>query len=180
MKAAKFCCVHCRRRKPATKVGQRYCGRKECQAARKRKWRCEKYAEDSDYRLTQQESTATWLESQGGAAKYHRDYRRRKREQQFALQKVVVQPFIETPSDTVLIADPKAMVADQKTEVPSTVASRPFCASVFAWDERSCCVPANSDAMVRNNTIETGIYRMFAVGANNDAMLVKIQMISYG
>jgi hypothetical protein len=60
-------------------VDQRYCGARECQKARKNAWRREKYAQDSDYRANQRDSTNAWLDEQGGSAAYHRTYRRRRK-----------------------------------------------------------------------------------------------------
>jgi hypothetical protein len=60
-------------------VDQRYCGERECQKARKNAWRREKYAQDSDYRANQRDSTNAWLDEQGGSAAYHRTYRRRRK-----------------------------------------------------------------------------------------------------
>lgn len=75
----KFRCRHCRRLFPVRVLGQAYCGNANCQKARKNKWRREKYASDLDYRLNQKNSTGEWLSVAGGSAKYHRDYRKRKR-----------------------------------------------------------------------------------------------------
>jgi hypothetical protein len=58
-------------------LDQRHCGASECQKARKNIWRREKYAQDSDYRANQRDSTNAWLDEQGGSAAYHREYRRR-------------------------------------------------------------------------------------------------------
>lgn len=58
-------------------MDQRYCGERECQKARKNAWRREKYAQDSDYRANQRDSTNAWLSEQGGSAAYYRRYRNR-------------------------------------------------------------------------------------------------------
>ena len=58
---------------------QRYCGCQPCQRARKNAWRRSKYACDHDYRSNQLDSTRAWLEFQGGAANYYREYRQRRR-----------------------------------------------------------------------------------------------------
>jgi hypothetical protein len=60
-------------------VDQRYCPERECQKARKNAWRREKYAQDSDYRANQRDSTNAWLHEQGGSAAYHRTYRNRRK-----------------------------------------------------------------------------------------------------
>ncbi len=59
-------------------MDQRYCGARECQKARKNTWRREKYAQDSDYRANQRDSTNAWLGERGGSAAYHRAYRNRR------------------------------------------------------------------------------------------------------
>jgi phage FluMu protein Com len=79
MKHGTFRCRHCWKLKALQVEGQRYCGEKACQQARKNEWRRTRYAEDPDYRLNQQASTETWLASQGGAAAYHREYRQRRK-----------------------------------------------------------------------------------------------------
>ena len=65
---------HCRRPfVPDPRVkGQRYCGKKECQRLRKRRWQHEKMKTDPDYRKNQQESQQCWVEQ-------NRDYWRRYR-----------------------------------------------------------------------------------------------------
>ncbi len=60
-------------------MDQRYCGERECQKARKNAWRREKYAQDSDYRANQRDSTNAWLGEQGGSAAYYRGYRNRRK-----------------------------------------------------------------------------------------------------
>ena len=60
-------------------MDQRHCGASECQKARKNAWRREKYAQDSDYRANQRDSTNAWLDEKGGSAAYHRGYRSRRR-----------------------------------------------------------------------------------------------------
>jgi hypothetical protein len=51
---------------------QKYCGKPECQRARKTAWQRYKMAIDPDYRLNQKESNREWIET-------HRDYWRRYR-----------------------------------------------------------------------------------------------------
>jgi hypothetical protein len=81
MNNAHFRCRHCGKLKPRQSAEQRYCGKAACQQARKKAWRRAKYANDPDYRINQAKSTAAWLERQGGAADYYREYRRRRRQQ---------------------------------------------------------------------------------------------------
>jgi hypothetical protein len=52
---------------------QRYCGKKECQRARKRAWQKEKMAVDPDYRANQQECNKAWRDRNPD---YWRNYRR--------------------------------------------------------------------------------------------------------
>lgn len=62
MKRATFRCACCRQilpRNPKVK-NQRYCGDKDCQRARKRKWQREKLEADPDYRANKRESQRVW------------------------------------------------------------------------------------------------------------------------
>jgi hypothetical protein len=52
---------------------QRYCGKKECQRARKRSWQKNKMATDPDYRANQQECNKAWRNRNPD---YWRNYRR--------------------------------------------------------------------------------------------------------
>ena len=78
---ARFRCRCCDELEFGRSADQTYCGKADCQRARKNAWRRAKYASDPDYRLNQAQSTATWLEKQGGAAAYYRKYRRRRHRQ---------------------------------------------------------------------------------------------------
>jgi hypothetical protein len=80
MEYGKFRCRHCGKRRRRRTREQSYCGERECQKARKNAWRRDRYATDADYRANQRDSTEAWLREQGGAAAYHRDYRRRRKE----------------------------------------------------------------------------------------------------
>ena len=51
---------------------QRYCGKKDCQRARKRLWQKEKLARDPDYKLNQRDSNEQW---RGRHPDYWKDYR---------------------------------------------------------------------------------------------------------
>ena len=155
MKAVRFRCCHCRRMRPVKKEGQAYCGERACQRARKQKWSRQKYAEDPDYKQNQKESTDSWLATKGGAAKYHRDYRRRKRER---LQK-------EAHSERTLSgSEAQAFVA----------------ASLFAREISDANTSANRDADILEMPMKTGIYKLFSANANRDAITVKICVISGG
>jgi len=77
MDYGRFRCHHCRKLRRKRTLDQRYCGERRCQKARKNTWRREKYAQDSDYRANQRDSTNAWLGEHGGSASYHRAYRKR-------------------------------------------------------------------------------------------------------
>jgi len=81
MKKTRFRCRCCGKLKHCRSADQCYCGKTSCQRARKNVWRRAKYASDPDYRLNQAQSTAAWLDRQGGVAAYYREYRRRRRKQ---------------------------------------------------------------------------------------------------
>jgi hypothetical protein len=72
----RFRCRCCGKLKARRTPDQRYCSEPVCQKARKNAWRRERYAADPDYRLNQRESTKVWLDANGGAAEYYRQYRR--------------------------------------------------------------------------------------------------------
>ena len=69
-------CAHCKRLVPANPrcKNQTYCGRKECQRARKRKWQRQKMETDSDYRENQRDCQQHWRENNRD---YWRNYRSR-------------------------------------------------------------------------------------------------------
>lgn len=75
MKTGRFRCCSCKKLKWKRTLDQRYCGARECQKARKNRWRREKYATDADYRANQRDSTKAWLGGRGGSASYFRAYR---------------------------------------------------------------------------------------------------------
>jgi hypothetical protein len=70
-------CAHCGRmfaRDPRVK-NQRYCGDKDCQRARKRKWQKEKLATDPDYKANQRACQIDWHGRHPGYyTKYRRDH----------------------------------------------------------------------------------------------------------
>lgn len=71
-----FYCSHCRERKrknPRIKTGQRYCGSKACQQARKNKHERERLKNDPDYYAKRKAQKADWQDKQRGA--YQRTYR---------------------------------------------------------------------------------------------------------
>jgi hypothetical protein len=135
---------------------QRYCGRQECQRARKKNWSRQTYAKDEDYRENQKASTAQWLESQGSAAEYYRDYRRRKRK-----------ALLEADS-----------VRGEGSGKPSREGDTPAVTSLFAPTESTQDESANRDATSLKPLINTGRYRISPADANRDAYLVEIRLIS--
>ena len=167
MRATRFKCRHCRRMHTTKRPGQRYCGASACQSARKQRWSREKYQNDPDYRLNQKESTEAWLESRGGAARYYRDYRRRKRRCQLSAQTVSSQMSLKQADGV------SAQSAGGKGAVPN----RGY-GSLFAREESVCDTSANRDAEIRNNRIKPGRYKILPAGANKDAEWVEIFMIS--
>ena len=68
-------CTHCGRLfAPDPRVkNQRYCGEKDCQRARKRKWQKEKLVNDPDYKANQRACQTDWHGRHPG---YYRKYRR--------------------------------------------------------------------------------------------------------
>jgi hypothetical protein len=65
---------HCRRifdRDPRVK-NQRYCGEKDCQRTRKRKWQKEKLAADPEYKANQRDCRREWHQRHPG---YYKKYR---------------------------------------------------------------------------------------------------------
>ncbi len=71
-----FYCCHCRERKkknPRIKSGQRYCGSRACQQARKNKHERERLKNDSGYYARRKAQKATWQSKQRGA--YQKTYR---------------------------------------------------------------------------------------------------------
>lgn len=131
--------------------GQKYCGAKECQRARKKAWRRNKYASDPDYRLNQQASTAEWLSKVGGAAQYYREYRKRK----------------------------KLFASKRREEGKPALWQKPEDESLFAEISSGSDVSANRDAKKRKRQIKTGRYKMCLAGANRDAFWAEIRVITH-
>ena len=70
-------CMHCGRLfTPDPRVkNQRYCGEKDCQRARRRKWQKEKLATDEDYKVNQRVCQIDWHKRHPGYyTKYRRDH----------------------------------------------------------------------------------------------------------
>jgi len=152
MKKKRFRCRQCKRVLAVRVIGQSYCREAACQKARKNAWRREKYASDSDYRLNQRDSTNEWLCSVGGAAQYHREYRKKKRR------------IAQLRSEATRTAEPK----------------RSETASLFAGQVSGLEASANSDALFQKVLIKTGRYRIYPESANSDAFTAEIRLISYG
>ena len=74
-----FKCRSCHRERPANpKVKeQNYCGRADCQRARRREWQRKKMATDLDYRENQRNSQKQWQEKNPD---YWRDYRKNRQD----------------------------------------------------------------------------------------------------
>jgi hypothetical protein len=153
MKKKRFRCRQCKRVLAVRVIGQGYCGEAACQKARKNAWRREKYASDSDYRLNQRDSTDEWLNSVGGAAQYHREYRKKKKRCIAQLRSKAKRTLEPTGSET---------------------------ASLFAGHVSGLDASANSDATFQKTFIKTGRYRICPESANSDAFMAEIRLISYG
>jgi hypothetical protein len=160
MKARRFKCRHCHRTVTTKRAGQQYCGERACQRARKQEWSREKYKSDADYRINQKESTDAWLASQGGAAAYYRDYRRRRRKCKLAAE--ATGPSAEAST-----------VCEATHENHSVISSYEPCMA-------KRMVRANRDASLHHGPIKTGRYEIITVGANRDAVIAEIRLISTG
>jgi hypothetical protein len=71
-----FYCCHCKRRtkkNPRLKSGQRYCGSRDCQQARKNRHERERLKNDPGYYLKRKAQKISWRDKQQGA--YQKSYR---------------------------------------------------------------------------------------------------------
>lgn len=166
MRAGQFKCRHCGRICVEKGKGRKYCGARECQASRKREWNRTKYASDPDYRLNQRESTAAWLSSRGGAAQYHREYRRCLRES------AAVETGCSTKGDTE--SKGKRGLSDCSAGVVTGGPS----ASMFAVEGSESAANANRDATSDKMQIKPGVYKICPAGANRDAIWVELRVIT--
>lgn len=59
-----FSCRHCHQMVPKSPrhSNQSYCGKADCQRARKRAWYSEKKKQDTDYRMNQHQAQAAWCQ----------------------------------------------------------------------------------------------------------------------
>jgi hypothetical protein len=72
-----FYCCHCKRRtskNPRLKSGQRYCGSRDCQQARKNRHERERLKNDPGYYLKRKAQKISWRNKQRGA--YQKSYRK--------------------------------------------------------------------------------------------------------
>jgi hypothetical protein len=72
-----FICIRCGKelpRNPHIKRGQNYCGAKECQRARKRKWDKDRYNSDTAYKYKRLSSQKIWRKKRP-SHKYQKNYR---------------------------------------------------------------------------------------------------------
>lgn len=85
-----FQCCHCGNffpKSPRHKE-QHYCGKPECQKARKAAWKRKKMRDDPEYRLNQQASNKAWFEAHPGYWKRYRKKNPKKAERNMMLQRV--------------------------------------------------------------------------------------------
>lgn len=83
-------CTHCGCLVPANTrcKNQEYCGKKECQRARKRKWQKQKMETDDDYRENQRDCQRQWREKHPDYWREYRKNNQRYRERNKIQQKV--------------------------------------------------------------------------------------------
>jgi hypothetical protein len=83
-------CWHCGRFVPKSPrhKDQNYCGRSECQKARKALWKRKKMRDDQEYRLNHQASNKAWFEAHPGYWKRYREKNPKKAERNKMLQKI--------------------------------------------------------------------------------------------
>jgi len=162
MDQQRFRCAGCKKLHRERVAGQQYCGAVKCQRKRKNKWRRERYARDATYRETAQASTAAWLECQGGAAAYYRDYRKRKK--RIKDSDIAGAADGGTPAEVAKCAsrmDKSAVSPPKETGQPSAKAD------------------ANRDAKSEQGSVMTGKYLLVpADGAKGDAIIVQLSVIA--
>jgi hypothetical protein len=151
MDLGNFRCRHCRGSRRRRSLDQSYCSEPGCQKARKNAWRRAKYAADPDYRANQGDSDRAWLETQGGAAEYHRQYRRRRRNSR-RRERVSADPVATAKSANSDAAPPKSHV-DSTVYVlvpadPGHRANSDLVLAKFLMIPSSCDGSANIDSIV--------------------------------
>lgn len=168
MRAGQYKCRHCGRICVEKRKGQKYCGEAICQRMRKLEWSRSKYASDPDYRANQRDSTDAWLLRQGGSAKYHRAYRRRRRESEDG-------GIREKPLKSL-----KGGMDRFCNDVSESAIGME--ASLFAESATVLKSSANRDARRKERSIKPGIYRICPadskMGANRDVILVELRVIT--
>ncbi len=151
------CCTNCRQAfMPLRNLKQQYCGQGICQNARKRCWRKQKHAYDSDYRQNQRRAERCWQQRHPDYWKKYRaahpDYAQRNREQQRLRQR-----------------QRRLRVANSRPKED---------ASQFANSD------ALRDTSTLPQSLKSGTYRMIPLMhpafANSDALLVTIDVITIG
>ena len=83
-------CAHCKDevlKNPRCKT-QEYCGKPDCQRARKNKWQQQKMQNDSSYRLNQQACLKSWRKEHKGYWKEYRQKNHKQAERNRILQRV--------------------------------------------------------------------------------------------
>lgn len=134
MDYGRFRCRHCRKLRRKQTRDQRYCGETQCQKARKNAWRREKYAQDSDYRANQRDSTNAWLREHGGSAAYHRAYRKRRKD-----------PVTPTPASQ---RSPESAATPVSANSDAGSAKSPFLSGVYTLTPIQSDGAAKSDALL--------------------------------
>lgn len=194
MKGKKFRCLNCGKMKHLRCKGQRFCNDRDCQNARKKKWKKDKYKNESDYRRNQQESTKNWLESKGGCAAYFRDYRKRLKEKK---DSKVSSPEQHKKKETPQSKSPQNKTSPTQDNTKSEFSCQkkhrkrdavpkitPLKSTTTIEEKTELKesvepdqISANSDGSTCKNQIISGVYRIIPESANSDALLVNIQII---
>ena len=78
MKKSELRCLHCNQIKGRNRrvKGQKYCGDKKCQQARKNAWERQNLQRDAEYKATRQASKRRWYETNRQGADYQSTYRK--------------------------------------------------------------------------------------------------------
>lgn len=180
MDQPRFQCKCCRRHLPRRTQDQRYCERPLCQRTRKNAWRRDKYSTDPEYRTGHRESTEAWLETRGGAAAYHREYRRKRRLANSRADRVL-KADAQQPSVVSSLQPPSAEATPERpSRMPAAGTSRPPPSGSTATGGPG----AKSDAIYRETEVIPGRYELCrvntAAGAKRDAILVDLSIVSIG
>ena len=144
----RFRCRHCKKIKIKKTRIQKYCNDIECQKARRNTWRRQRYACDPDYRDNQRESTCSWLDKQGGAASYYRNYRKHRAKVKTSQAK----SQDRTPPPSL----PSSANSDGITQEKQSISKR---CKLFLIDDHG---NANSDALIAEIVINSSVCSLFA------------------